>query len=72
MTARERALVAISHHQPDRVPVDLDSPPSSGMSVIAYNNLKKHLGLTTGQTRIYDVVQQLAQPEESDPGSVQD
>jgi len=64
MTSRERILAAIDHRQPDRVPVDLGSTPSSGISAIAYGNLKAHLGLTHGATRVYDVVQQLAQPEE--------
>jgi uroporphyrinogen decarboxylase len=64
MTSRERVLAAIRHKEPDRVPVDLGSTPSSGISAIAYTNLKQHLGVTTGHTRIYDVVQQLAQPED--------
>lgn len=64
MTSRERVLTSIAHQQPDRVPIDLGATPSSGISTIAYYNLKKHLGLTTGHTRVYDVVQQLAQPEE--------
>lgn len=64
MTPRQRVLAAIAHREPDRVPVDLGSTPSSGISAIAYNKLKKHLGLTGGHTRIYDVVQQLAQPED--------
>ena len=63
MTSRERVMAAIGHRQPDYVPLDLGSTPSSGISAIAYNNLKKHLGITGGQTRIYDVVQQVAQPE---------
>ena len=41
--------------------LDLGATPSSGISAIAYNNLKKHLGLTGGQTRIFDVVQQVVQ-----------
>ena len=65
MTSRERILAAIEHRQPDRVPVDLGATPSSGISAIAYGHLKRHLGLTTGHTRIYDVVQQLAQPEDA-------
>ena len=65
MTSRERVLLAIEHKQPDRVPVDLGGTPSSGISAIAYGNLKRHLGITTGHTQIYDVVQQLAQPEEA-------
>ena len=64
MTARERVLAAIAHREPDRVPLDIGSTPSSGISAIAYNNLKKHLGIRGGSTRIYDVVQQVAQPEE--------
>jgi len=64
MTSRERVIAAIQHQEPDRVPVDLGSTPSSGISVIAYNNLKKHLGITKGHTWVYDVVQQLAQPED--------
>ncbi|MEI8258377.1 MAG: methyltransferase, partial [Deltaproteobacteria bacterium] len=64
MTSRERVLAAIAHREPDRVPVDLGATPSSGISAIAYGNLKRHLGLPGGQTRVYDVVQQLAEPEE--------
>lgn len=64
MTPRERILAAVSHREPDRVPIDLGSTPSSGISAIAYGNLKRHLGITGGHTRVYDVVQQLAQPED--------
>lgn len=63
MTSRERVLAALNHMQPDRVPLDLGSTPSSGISAIAYNNLKRHLGMHTGHTRIFDVVQQVVQPE---------
>lgn len=60
MTSKERVLAAINHQQPARIPVDLGSNPSSGISAMAYTNLKKALGITTGHTRIFDVVQQLA------------
>ena len=62
-SSRERVLRSIAHKEPDRVPVDLGATPSSGISAIAYNKLKTHLGLDC-PTRIYDVVQQLAQPDE--------
>jgi uroporphyrinogen decarboxylase len=65
MTPRERILAAIEHRQPDKVPTDLGATPSSGISAIAYGNLKRHLGLNQGSTRVYDVVQQLAQPEDT-------
>jgi uroporphyrinogen decarboxylase len=64
MTSRERTLATIAHREPDRVPVDLGATPSSGISAIAYGKLKRHLGLDRGQTRVYDVVQQLAEPED--------
>jgi uroporphyrinogen decarboxylase len=63
MTSRERILSAINHHQPDRVPVDLSATPSSGISAIAYSNLLNHLGHKNLPVQIYDVVQQLAQPD---------
>jgi len=65
MNSRERVLAAIRHQEPDGVPVDLGATPSSGISAIAYVNLKKHLGVQTGHTRVYDVIQQLAQPEDA-------
>ncbi len=65
MTSRERVLASIDHRQPDRVPLDLGATPSSGISAIAYNRLKNHLQLQGGHTRIYDVVQQVVQPEEN-------
>ena len=65
MNSRERILAAVEHREPDRVPVDMGSTPSSGISAIAYGNLKRHLGITAGHTRIYDVCQQVAQPEDA-------
>ena len=63
MTSRDRVLAAINHRQTEQIPVDLGSNPSSGISAMGYNKLKQALGITGGHTRIYDVVQQLAQPE---------
>lgn len=65
MTSRERVLASIAHQQPDRVPLDLGSTPSSGISAVAYNRLKKHMGIHTGHTRVYDVVQQVVQVEDA-------
>jgi len=65
MTSRERVLAAISHKTPDRVPLDLGATPSSGISAIAYSNLIGHLGRKDLPVLIYDVVQQLAQPDDS-------
>ena len=62
-TSRERILAAINHQEPDRVPIDLSATPSSGISAIAYSNLVKHIGRPDLPVQIYDVVQQLAQPD---------
>ncbi len=64
MTGRERICSAIEHKEPDRVPVDFGSTPSSGISAIAYSNLINHLGYRDLPVRVYDVVQQLAEPDE--------
>jgi uroporphyrinogen decarboxylase len=59
VNSRERILSAINHKQPDKVPVDLGSSTVTGISAIAYNNLKRHLNISP-PTRVFDVVQQLA------------
>jgi uroporphyrinogen decarboxylase len=64
MTSRERVLEAINHKQPDKVPVDIGATPSSGISAIAYSNLLKHISMHELPVLIYDVVQQLAQPDD--------
>jgi uroporphyrinogen decarboxylase len=47
MNSRERLLVALNHHEPDRVPVDLGGTPTSTISVSALENLKSHLKITS-------------------------
>ncbi len=37
---------------------------STGIQAIAYNRFKAHLGFQGGHTRVYDLVQQLAEPEQ--------
>jgi uroporphyrinogen decarboxylase len=64
MNSRERVLAAINHEQPDIVPVDMSATPSSGISAIAYSNLLKYIDHSDLPVKIYDVVQQLAQPDQ--------
>jgi uroporphyrinogen decarboxylase len=63
MNSRERILSAIKHSQPDRVPIDLSATPSSGISVVAYQNLIRYLGKNHLKTMVYDVVQETVQTE---------
>ena len=66
--SRQRVMAAVNHREPDRVPLDLGGHRSSGIMAIAYNKLKQHLGITTGDIYVYDFVQQLAiiEPEVMD------
>jgi len=63
MTHRERVLTTLRHEEPDRVPVDLGAMLSTGIMGMAYNQLKAYLGMNGGRTRMYDLGQQLAEPE---------
>ena len=63
MKSRERVKMSINHKQVDRVPIDLGSMRSTGIATIAYNNLRKKLGITKGLAKMYDFIQQLAYPE---------
>jgi len=63
LNSRERVIAAISHKQSDKIPIDLGSTPSTGISAIAYSRLKQCIGMNNGNTRVYDVIQQLALPE---------
>jgi uroporphyrinogen decarboxylase len=63
MNSRNRILTALRHQEADRVPIDLGAMRSTGIHAIAYSRLKAHLGLAAGETRLYDIMQQLAEPE---------
>jgi uroporphyrinogen decarboxylase len=60
MTSREKVLAALNFQETGCIPVDLSGHRSSGISAIAYNNLRNYLGLEKKPVRIYDMVQQLA------------
>jgi len=64
MNARQRLQAAFRHEEPDRVPIDLGSSTSSGISALAHDALRRQLGVCEGRTRVYEVVQQVALPEE--------
>lgn len=60
MNSRERVLMALNHEETDRVPIDLGSSRSTGINAIAYNKLKKYLGVDS-KTVLFDVKQLLAE-----------
>ncbi|GHV81329.1 hypothetical protein AGMMS49944_31200 [Spirochaetia bacterium] len=59
MGSREDVLQSLNHKQPEKLPLDLGGTPSSGVSAIGYNKLKKALGINDRSCKIYDVVQQV-------------
>ena len=64
MTHRERALAALAHREPDRVPIDFGGTSDSTINAVAYADLRRHLGLSPGTTRVVDVCQHTAVVEE--------
>lgn len=53
MNSRERVLAAIRHEETDRVPIDIGGTGVTGINLIAYGNLKRHLGLTDGKAKVF-------------------
>jgi uroporphyrinogen decarboxylase len=48
---KERVLMSLNHEQPDRVPMDLGGRQTT-LSILAYENLKHHLGLSDRTTQV--------------------
>jgi len=68
MTHRERVIAALSHQQPDRVPLDLGSTRDSSIVVEGYERLKAHFGireeghtLISRMMRVVDVHEEILQ-----------
>jgi hypothetical protein len=61
--SRERVLAALSHREPDRVPIDLGSNIMSGIMAHALDRLRRHLGLERRPVRVHEVFQMLGEVE---------
>lgn len=53
MKSRERVIAAVNHQVADRVPIDLGATKASGIAVIAYDRVKRALGIQT-PTKVVD------------------
>ena len=60
MNSRERIAASLRHQPTDKIAVDFAGSRQSGIAAIAYAKLKKHLGITSGDIYVYDMMQQLA------------
>ena len=45
MTHRERLMTALSHEQPDSIPLDFGGTVNSSIVVEGYEKLKRHFGI---------------------------
>lgn len=63
MNSRERIRAAVNHKEPDMLPIDFGAMRSTGIHAAAYNELLSYLGYKDKKARVYDVFQQLAEPD---------
>ncbi len=64
MTSKERVLAALSHREPDAVPVDFGSTAVTGIHVNAVAGLREHYGLEKRPVKVYEPYQMLGQIDE--------
>ena len=64
MNSRERVLKALRHEEPDRVPLDSAGCSATTIAAVPYAGLKRLLGIQGGTVAVYDMLQQLACPEQ--------
>ncbi|HEX7976208.1 MAG TPA: hypothetical protein VF498_17495, partial [Anaerolineales bacterium] len=65
MKPRERVQLALSHKEPDRIPIDLGATIVSSITRSAYLDLKSYLGMPVEEVKMLDYVQQLPYVDES-------
>jgi len=64
MTSRERVRIALSHKEPDRVPIDLGGSLVTGVNAVAYRRLREYLGIDGQPVKVANIILQLAEVEE--------
>ena len=64
MTSRERVRKAITHKEPDRVPIDIGGTKVTGIHVDEYIKISQYLGIDAELPRCYEQFQMLAHVEE--------
>jgi uroporphyrinogen decarboxylase len=64
MTHRQRVVAALNHQEPDRVPVDLSQAAGDGINIIAYQNVRKLLGMDARMATVANRMSQSAHVDE--------
>ncbi len=63
MTSRERVVRALSHEKTDRIPIDLGGSIVTGINSMAYQNVKRYLGLSDTRSRVTNIILMLSEVE---------
>lgn len=64
MTSKERFDLTVNHKQPDKMVVDFGATPTTGIHVLAVENLRKYYGLKWKPVRVTDPYQMLGEVDE--------
>lgn len=64
MNSKERFDLAVNHKQPDKMVVDFGATPTTGIHVLAVENLRRHYGLEMKPVRVVDPYQMLGEVDE--------
>lgn len=64
MNSRERVIAALGHQQPDKVPLDFDGTPCSGIHATCVAALRDYYGLEKRPVKIYEPFQMLGLVED--------
>ncbi|HVN80944.1 MAG TPA: methyltransferase, partial [Terriglobia bacterium] len=64
MNSKERVLAALSHREPDRVPIDFGSTAVTGIHVSCVAALREHYGLERHPVKVHEPYQMLGMVEE--------
>jgi len=63
MTSRERVEKALSHQEPDRIPIDLGGSVVTGIQATALDKLQKALGIKDRMVKVYEPMMFLGEVE---------
>ncbi len=64
MTSRERVQAALDHRTPDKVPVDFDATPVTGIHISVVEQLRQHYGLKKELVKMHEPYQCLGKVED--------
>ena len=64
LTPRQRVNMALNHQEPDRVPIDLGGTNVTQITLLAYQELTRYLGVSVPDPTLTNKIMQLANTDE--------